>query len=178
MLQLRKTNAETALYQNNFLSPFKYSSPNEWFIFHCSFQAPSIFELLTCRIFHNFWHSLSFFSAESNTLEYQKLQEAIRNGADIHPGATHYRDKNNTYKLQAVPAKRHSVAKMLPASRGSICQPGRDPNCEFESKVVYRHLQDGDIVLVNRQVCLYSHSSIFLISNIWFSPSSPIETPF
>lgn len=108
----------------------------------------------------------------------KKLQEAIRNGADIHPGATHYRDKNNTYKLQAVPAKRHSVAKMLPASRGSICQPGRDPNCEFESKVVYRHLQDGDIVLVNRQVCLYSHSSIFLISNIWFSPSSPIETPF
>ncbi|CAD6271366.1 unnamed protein product [Miscanthus lutarioriparius] len=88
----------------------------------------------------------------------KKLQEAIRNGADIHPGATHYRDNNSMYKLQAVPAKRRSIAKMLPASRGSICQPGRDPNCEFESKVVYRHLQDGDIVLVNRQPTLHKPS--------------------
>ncbi|ONL97766.1 DNA-directed RNA polymerase I subunit 1 isoform X1 [Zea mays] len=88
----------------------------------------------------------------------KRLQEAIRNGADIHPGATHYRDNNSMYKLQAVPAKRRSIAKMLPASRGSICQPGRDPNCEFESKVVYRHLQDGDIVLVNRQPTLHKPS--------------------
>lgn len=56
------------------------------------------------------------------------------------------------YKLQADPGKRRSYAKKLPASSGSISQPVKDPNCEFESKVVYRHLQDGDIVLVNRQV--------------------------
>ncbi|KAL6873364.1 hypothetical protein ACP4OV_013446 [Aristida adscensionis] len=86
------------------------------------------------------------------------LQEAIKNGADIHPGATHYRDNNNMYKLQAAPAKRRAIAKMLPASRGSISQPGKDPKCEFESKVVYRHLQDGDIVLVNRQPTLHKPS--------------------
>ncbi|KAJ1259889.1 hypothetical protein BS78_10G190500 [Paspalum vaginatum] len=88
----------------------------------------------------------------------KELQEAIRNGADIHPGATHYRDNNNMYKLQAAPAKRRAIAKMLPASRGSISQPGKGPNCEFESKVVYRHLQDGDIVLVNRQPTLHKPS--------------------
>ncbi|CAN6207284.1 unnamed protein product [Urochloa humidicola] len=88
----------------------------------------------------------------------KRLQEAIRNGADIHPGATHYRDNDNMFKLQAAPAKRHGIAKMLPASKGSISQPGKDPNCEFESKVVYRHLQDGDIVLVNRQPTLHKPS--------------------
>nr|ACN85301.1 putative RNA polymerase A(I) large subunit [Oryza coarctata] len=88
----------------------------------------------------------------------RKLQEAINNGADIHPGATHYRDNNNMYKLQAAPPKRRAIAKMLPASRGSISQPGKDPKCEFESKVVYRHLQDGDIVLVNRQPTLHKPS--------------------
>ncbi|CAN6216331.1 unnamed protein product, partial [Urochloa humidicola] len=88
----------------------------------------------------------------------KKLQEAVRNGADIHPGATHYRDNDNMYKLQAAPANRHATAKKLPASKGSISQPGKDPNCEFESKVVYRHLQDGDIVLVNRQPTLHKPS--------------------
>ncbi|CAN6220809.1 unnamed protein product [Urochloa humidicola] len=88
----------------------------------------------------------------------KKLQEAVRNGADIHPGATHYRDKDNTYKLQAAPANRYGIAKKLSASRGSTSHPGKDPNCEFESKVVYRHLQDGDIVLVNRQPTLHKPS--------------------
>ncbi|CAL4947601.1 unnamed protein product [Urochloa decumbens] len=88
----------------------------------------------------------------------KKLQEAVRNGADIHPGATHYRDNDNMYKLQAAPANRHSIAKKLPASRGSISHLGKDPNCEFESKVVYRHLQDGDILLVNRQPTLHKPS--------------------
>uniref|UniRef100_A0A0D9WS33 DNA-directed RNA polymerase subunit n=1 Tax=Leersia perrieri TaxID=77586 RepID=A0A0D9WS33_9ORYZ len=89
----------------------------------------------------------------------RKLQEAVNNGADIHPGATHYRDNNNMYKLQAAPHKRRAIAKLLPASRGStISQPGKDPKCEFESKVVYRHLQDGDVVLVNRQPTLHKPS--------------------
>ncbi|PVH47541.1 hypothetical protein PAHAL_4G083800 [Panicum hallii] len=88
----------------------------------------------------------------------KKLQEAVRNGADVHPGATHYRDNDNMYKLQAAPAKRRAISKLLPASRGSISQLGKDPNCEFESKVVYRHLQDGDIVLVNRQPTLHKPS--------------------
>lgn len=157
----RKTNAETALYQTIFLSLFT------------SFQAPFIFQLLTSRIFLNVWHCLSFSAQKVTPWNTKRLQEAIRNGADIHPGATHFRDNNSMYKLQAVPAKRRSIAKMLPASRGSICQPGRDPNCEFESKVVYRHLQDGDIVLVNRQVCLYYRSSYSWLVISEFSPAAP-----
>ncbi|KAL5201461.1 hypothetical protein ABZP36_035815 [Zizania latifolia] len=98
----------------------------------------------------------------------RKLQEAIKNGADIHPGATHYRDNNNMYKLQAAPLKRCAIAKMLPASRGSISQAGKDPKCEFESKVVYRHLQDGDIVLVNRQ-SLNEKSKIYHENNITYN---------
>ncbi|KAM0907755.1 hypothetical protein ACQ4PT_015902 [Festuca glaucescens] len=88
----------------------------------------------------------------------KKLQEAINNGAEIHPGATHVKVNNHMYKLSADPPKRRAVAKQLPASRGSISHPGKDPKREFESKVVYRHIQDGDIVLVNRQPTLHKPS--------------------
>ncbi|CAM0876906.1 unnamed protein product [Alopecurus aequalis] len=88
----------------------------------------------------------------------KKLQEAINNGGEIHPGATHVKVNNHMYKLSVDPPKRRAVAKQLPASRGSISHPGKDPKHEFESKVVYRHIQDGDIVLVNRQPTLHKPS--------------------
>uniref|UniRef100_A0A453MD59 DNA-directed RNA polymerase n=5 Tax=Aegilops tauschii subsp. strangulata TaxID=200361 RepID=A0A453MD59_AEGTS len=88
----------------------------------------------------------------------KKLQGAISNGSEIHPGATHLKVNNQKYKLQDERTKRRGIAKMLAASRGSISQPGKDPKCEFESKVVYRHIQDGDIVLVNRQPTLHKPS--------------------
>lgn len=81
-----------------------------------------------------------------------KLRHAIINGADIHPGATHYKDKESMYKLQVGPNKRYAISKKLLTSRGAVGQQGKGPESEFEGKVVYRHLQDGDIVLVNRQV--------------------------
>jgi DNA-directed RNA polymerase I subunit RPA1 len=94
-----------------------------------------------------------FFHAQKVTpWNAKKLQGAISNGSEIHPGATHFKVNNHFYKLQDDRTKRSGIAKMLAASRGSISQPGKDPKCEFESKVVYRHIQDGDIVLVNRQV--------------------------
>ncbi|KAK1642603.1 hypothetical protein QYE76_060408 [Lolium multiflorum] len=88
----------------------------------------------------------------------KKLQEAINNGGETHPGATHVKVNNHMYKLSVDPPKRRAVAKQLPASRGSISNPGKDPKREFESKVVYRHIQDGDIVLVNRQPTLHKPS--------------------
>ncbi|KAE8779218.1 DNA-directed RNA polymerase I subunit rpa1 [Hordeum vulgare] len=88
----------------------------------------------------------------------KKLQGAINNGPEIHPGATHFKVNNNMYRLQDDHSKRRGIAKMLAASRGSISQPGKDPKCEFESKVVYRHIQDGDVVLVNRQPTLHKPS--------------------
>jgi len=101
---------------------------------------------------------LSFSPQKVTPWNAKKLQAAVRNGADSHPGATHYRDNDNTYKLQAAPANCSAISRKLPASRGSISHLGKDPNCDFESKVVYRHLQDGDIVLVNRQPTLHKPS--------------------
>lgn len=74
------------------------------------------------------------------------------NGADIHPGATHYKDRDRMYKLQASKDMRNVISRKLPTSRAVTAQHGMGPESDFEGKVVYRHLQDGDIVLVNRQV--------------------------
>lgn len=87
-----------------------------------------------------------------------RLRNAVDNGADLHPGATHYKDREKTYKLQAGRQMRNSISRKLLTSRGVLTQPGRGPESEFEGKVVYRHLKDGDIVLVNRQPTLHKPS--------------------
>lgn len=87
-----------------------------------------------------------------------KLRDAIINGPEIHPGATHYVDKLSTVKLAVNKKMRISISRKLPSSRGVVAQPGRSSDNEFEGKIVYRHLQDGDIVLVNRQPTLHKPS--------------------
>lgn len=85
-----------------------------------------------------------------------KLRKAIINGPEIHPGATHYADKLGIKKLRKEHLKeRISISRKLPSSRGLLTQHGKGSDYEFEGKFVRRHLQDGDIVLVNRQVILY-----------------------
>ncbi|CAA0812729.1 nuclear RNA polymerase A1 [Striga hermonthica] len=85
-----------------------------------------------------------------------KLRNAVINGPDIHPGATTYVDSVSTVKLPASKKLRLAISRKLPSSRGS--QSGKNSEVEFEGKVVYRHLQDGDIVLVNRQPTLHKPS--------------------
>ncbi|PON58095.1 DNA-directed RNA pol I, largest subunit [Parasponia andersonii] len=80
-----------------------------------------------------------------------KLRDAIINGPEIHPGATHYVDKLSTVKLAPSRKSRISISRKLPSSRGAITQNGECFDYESEGKFVHRHLQDGDIVLVNRQ---------------------------
>ncbi|XP_043692047.1 DNA-directed RNA polymerase I subunit 1 [Telopea speciosissima] len=87
-----------------------------------------------------------------------KLRNAVINGAEVHPGATHYADKLATVKLPPSRKMRISISRKLPSSRGAFTQVGKSLDYEFESKVVYRHLQDGDIVLVNRQPTLHKPS--------------------
>ena len=82
-----------------------------------------------------------------------KLRGAIVNGPEIHPGALSYTDKVSTVKLPSSKKMRIALSRKLPSSRGVVTQLGKNSEHEFEGKVVYRHLQDGDIVLVNRQVC-------------------------
>lgn len=81
-----------------------------------------------------------------------KLRDAIINGPEIHPGATHYVDKLSTVKLTSSRKARISISRKLPSSRGAILHNGKSFDSESEGKFVHRHLQDGDIVLVNRQV--------------------------
>lgn len=87
----------------------------------------------------------------------EKLRKAIINGPEIHPGATHYVDKQETRQLPAGQGdsehkKRTSTSRKLSSSQGLLTQHGKGCDYEFEGKFVRRHLQDGDIVLVNRQV--------------------------
>jgi len=87
----------------------------------------------------------------------EKLRKAIINGPEIHPGATHYVDKLDTRQLPAGQSKnerdrRTSISRKVSSSQGLLTQHGKGCDYEFEGKFVRRHLQDGDIVLVNRQV--------------------------
>ncbi|KAL6987100.1 DNA-directed RNA polymerase [Sarracenia purpurea var. burkii] len=86
------------------------------------------------------------------------LRGAIINGSEIHPGATHYVDKLHTVKLPPNKKMRISISRKLPSSRGVVTQYGKSCDYEFEGKIVYRHLRDGDIVLVNRQPTLHKPS--------------------
>ncbi|XP_031251717.1 DNA-directed RNA polymerase I subunit 1 [Pistacia vera] len=87
-----------------------------------------------------------------------KLRDAIINGSENHPGATHYVDQFNTMRLPLSRKQRVSISRKLPSSRGSVVQAGKDSEYELEGKTVYRHLQDGDVVLVNRQPTLHKPS--------------------
>ncbi|CDP10074.1 unnamed protein product [Coffea canephora] len=87
-----------------------------------------------------------------------KLRGAIVNGPEIHPGALSYTDKVSTVKLPSSKKMRIAISRKLPSSRGVVTQLGKNSEHEFEGKVVYRHLQDGDVVLVNRQPTLHKPS--------------------
>ncbi|XP_074320854.1 DNA-directed RNA polymerase I subunit 1 [Silene latifolia] len=90
------------------------------------------------------------------------LRDAIANGPDVHPGATHYVDKMSTTKLPSNKKSRISISRKLPSSKGVLTQPGKSSRYEYEGKVVLRHLRNGDIVLVNRQPTLHKPSIIAL----------------
>lgn len=81
------------------------------------------------------------------------LRNAILNGPESHPGATLYADKVSMVMLKKDSLS--STSRKLPSSRGVIMNHGEIHDHEFEGKVVYRHLRDGDVVLVNRQVMHY-----------------------
>ncbi|KAK7252592.1 hypothetical protein RIF29_36649 [Crotalaria pallida] len=87
-----------------------------------------------------------------------KLRETILNGPESHPGATHYADKVSIVKLPPKGKMLSLTSRKLPSSRGVILQHGKISDHDFEGKVVYRHLNDGDIVLVNRQPTLHKPS--------------------
>jgi len=81
--------------------------------------------------------------------------DAILNGLYTHPGATLYTDTTSIHRLSSEKNLRSPTSRRLQPSRGVIMHHGKIHEHEFEGKVVYRHLKDGDVVLVNRQVMHY-----------------------
>lgn len=75
------------------------------------------------------------------------LRRLLVNGPKVYPGANFYRDENGKlYNLSALSFKeRKAKAKLLLTDNSD----GRLP------RVVYRHVLDGDVVLMNRQPTLH-----------------------
>ncbi|KAI3867080.1 hypothetical protein MKW92_022394 [Papaver armeniacum] len=85
-----------------------------------------------------------------------KLRDAILNG-----NATHYMENGKIVRLKQNPENvksRMPYARRLPSSKGIVTQSERSTDQDFGGKVVFRHLEDGDVVLVNRQPSLHKPS--------------------
>ncbi|KAK1366221.1 DNA-directed RNA polymerase subunit [Heracleum sosnowskyi] len=83
-----------------------------------------------------------------------KLREAIINGSEIHPGATNFADEVSNFRLPLGKKARVSLSRKLPSSR---CEASAK-SLEMEGKIVFCHMKDGDVVLVNRQPTLHKPS--------------------
>uniref|UniRef100_H2Z3Q1 DNA-directed RNA polymerase subunit n=1 Tax=Ciona savignyi TaxID=51511 RepID=H2Z3Q1_CIOSA len=83
------------------------------------------------------------------------LRQAVMNGPLKHPGATHVVSEGRTVLLSATDqSQRESVAKQLTASDTHV-----KTNTNFETpKTVLRHIQTGDVMLLNRQPTLHKGS--------------------
>nr|XP_054764131.1 DNA-directed RNA polymerase I subunit RPA1-like [Lytechinus pictus] len=80
----------------------------------------------------------------------QELRQMVMNGPDVHPGALLIENEDGSQvKLRADnQSQRESVAKRL-------LTPSNINKQNIGSKKVHRHLQTGDIVLLNRQPTLH-----------------------
>ena len=75
---------------------------------------------------------------------FSQLRQCIRNGPSVHPGANHVRNTSKNGKVQ----------------KRSLQYGNRERTAEElkEGDVVDRHMEDGDIVLFNRQPSLHKLS--------------------
>lgn len=75
-------------------------------------------------------------------LNIKKLQNAVRNGRKVYPGANSVLIKNDNGTYRRIDLR-----------------PGKTPNIKF-GDIVERHLVDGDLVLFNRQPTLHKYSTM------------------
>ncbi|KAF3775057.1 DNA-directed RNA polymerase I subunit 1 [Nymphaea thermarum] len=88
-----------------------------------------------------------------------RLRKAILNGPYVYPGAVRVEDVQGVTHLDR-PITRRAVAKKL-CSSSAVSRQHR-----LEGKVVHRHLQDGDILLVNRQPTLHKPSMMAHVARV------------
>ena len=85
---------------------------------------------------------------------FYKMRDAVINGPDVHPGATHIEDEYGVVKkLSADKSKRTAQAKQLLTCLSNTGRKKKNP-----TKIVHRHIRNGDYVLVNRQPTLHKAS--------------------
>ena len=87
----------------------------------------------------------------------EELREMVINGPDVHPGAVFVENEDGYRKLinGGNVAQRESLAKTLLTSSSNAYGSG---NGGGGSKFVYRHLINGDSMLLNRQPTLHKPS--------------------
>jgi DNA-directed RNA polymerase I subunit RPA1 len=85
------------------------------------------------------------------------LRDAVINGPDVHPGATHVEDVFG--RLQVL-SKTDKAAREAVAAELSTPPAAGDAHLKkkYPSKRVMRHIKNGDYVLVNRQPTLHKSS--------------------
>ncbi|KAI5064715.1 hypothetical protein GOP47_0019410 [Adiantum capillus-veneris] len=100
-----------------------------------------------------------------------RLREAVTNGASVYPGATHVEDELGVVvSLNNVPRpQRLALSKTLlstPSSTTGSTGGGNPDSVKVGGKIVYRHLRDGDALLVNRQPTLHKPSLMGHIARV------------
>jgi len=86
----------------------------------------------------------------------EMLRQMVINGPDVHPGANAVEDEHgNVVPLRSDPKSRRGLAAML--QKPSLASAGASGNLHGVKKV-YRHLIDGDVLIVNRQPTLHKPS--------------------
>ncbi|CAB3992022.1 DNA-directed RNA polymerase I subunit RPA1, partial [Paramuricea clavata] len=83
----------------------------------------------------------------------KELRQAVINGPNVHPGANivESEDGKKTLLSATEPNQRHAIAKRL-------LTPSHSSLPLSQNKKVYRHLKDGDVLLLNRQPTLHKPS--------------------
>lgn len=84
----------------------------------------------------------------------EQLRRLVRNGPNVYPGAIMVEDEEGHRKHLSPTdeAQREAVAKKL------LTPPESHVRCVNAHKIVFRHLQSGDFVLMNRQPTLHRPS--------------------
>ena len=108
------------------------------------------------------------------------MRELVRRGAHVHPGAVAVEEENGRILslTNMSQAERDSVAISLcspsEAAIGSIKNRngGGKMKTLFKPKIVHRHLQDGDVLLMNRQPTLHKPSIMGFEARVSIKPNN------
>ncbi|KAL1887428.1 hypothetical protein Sste5346_010223 [Sporothrix stenoceras] len=84
---------------------------------------------------------------------FKELQQAVINGTDTWPGASAIENENG----QVVNLRGKSLEDRM-ALANQLLAPSSNGNFSMRGKKVYRHLSNGDVVLMNRQPTLHKPS--------------------